>query len=252
MKLNKRWLHKLATILYFLTFFIGFSLVTINPLLAEVRVAILDSGFATYFNEGVTFTSIPVHKDPLGHGTLMAKIIRQINPAAKIYAVQICEKYNHIYKPDTEAVMKGLEWCIKERVDVINLSFTVNEDARISKLLTQAQEQGIIIMAAAGNKNFNSQFAVENDNIVRTQPKDDMFFPASDPSVISVGAVDKEGKFMPCSCRSAKIVSLGAFAGNIGTSVASARATGIISKMLENHPTLPRGRIVNELPYFLR
>jgi hypothetical protein len=41
-------------------------------------------------------------------------------------------------------------------------------------------------------------------------------------------------------------------AGNIGTSVASARATGIISKIMENYPILPYGRVVNELPYFVK
>ena len=252
MKLNKKWLHKLATILYFLTFFVGFSVASVNPLFAEVRVGILDSGFTAYFDKGVTFTSLPVHQDPLGHGTLIAQIIRQINPAAKIYVVQVCEKFNQIYKPDTQAIVKGLEWCIKERVDIINLSFTVNENIRISALLKQAQEQGIIIMAAAGNKNLNSQFAVQNGYVTTLQPKDDMLFPANNPSVIAVGAVDREGKIMPCSSPSAKIVSLGEMAGNIGTSVASARATGIISKIMENHPTLPHGRMVNELPYFLK
>lgn len=252
MKLGEKWTGKLASIVYFLTIFVGFSTADIDPLFAETRVAVLDSGFATYFDEGISFTSIPVHKDPVGHGTLMTQIIRQINPYARIYAVQICDQEGQTYKPQTEAIIKGLEWCIKERVDIINLSFTVTEDKRISELLSRAQAQGIILVAAAGNKNFNSQFAVQNGYITAAKANDNMFFPANDPSVISVGAVDKEGKFMSCSSRSAKVVSLGDTAGNIGTSIASARAAGIISKMLENHPTLPHGRIVSDLPYFLK
>ena len=229
MKLKKKRLHQLAAAFFFFTFFIGFSVVSINPLFAEVRVAVLDSGFATYFDEGISFTSIPVRQDPLGHGTLMTQIIRQINPTAKIYAVQICEKESQTYKPNPEAIIKGLEWCIKERVDIINLSFTITEDAKVSELLKQAREQGIILIAAAGNKNFNSQFTVEDGYMTTAKPNDDMFFPANDPSVISVGAVDREGKFMPCSSRSAKVVSLGDTAGNIGTSIATAPAAGVNS-----------------------
>ena len=252
MKVKKNWTSKLAVVIYFLTSFIGFSTGSLDPLWAQERVAILDSGFETYFDEGVSFTPIPVERDPLGHGTLMTQIVRGMNPDAKIYAVQICEKEKNSFKPNIEAVVKGLNWCMEKKVDIINLSFTVSEDYRITDALKRAQEQGIILIAAAGNRNFNSQFSVEDGFVVNDEVDDELFFPANHPSVISVGAVDRTGKFMPNSSRKAKVVTLGYCGGNVGTSVASARATGIVSRMLKSDSTLIRSWLKNDSPYYLK
>lgn len=121
--------------------------------------------------------------DRTGHGTHVAGTIAAaetatgfsgVAPKAKILAGRVCADSGC----SNTAVVVGIHWGIKEKVDVINLSLGSSgaspaEQAAILK----AEKAGISVMAATGNYGINQ-----------------VAFPAAYPSVIAVGAVNKDLK----------------------------------------------------------
>ena len=93
-----------------------------------MRVAVIDSGIhpghthvgAVAGGVGVTdsgFTSDIV--DRIGHGTAVAGAIREKAPEAELYAVKV---FDRRLSTNIERILRALEWCLDQRMDVINLS----------------------------------------------------------------------------------------------------------------------------------
>src|SRR5690606_28555425 len=81
------------------------------------------------------------------------------------------------------AILAGVEWGIKEKVDVMNLSLGGPNAGFLEKrVYAKAQEQNIVVVAASGN----------DGELVNS-------YPASFPEVLSVGAVDKNFLIAPFS-----------------------------------------------------
>lgn len=66
--------------------------------------------------------------DRLGHGTAVAGAIREKVPEAALYAVKV---FDHRLSASVGTILRALEWCIAERMDLINLSLgTANPSHR--------------------------------------------------------------------------------------------------------------------------
>ncbi|MBL7197829.1 MAG: S8/S53 family peptidase [Candidatus Omnitrophica bacterium] len=221
--------------------FIFLALFQVGLVFAEVKIAILDSGFRIKADEGISFTSLSVDFDPLNHGTKITQLIRKQNPQAKIFLVQICQPTKFGYEPDINAVIKGIKWAKAQDVDVINLSLTLDYDKKLSCLIEDTYKKtGIIFVAAAGNKSFQEKFAIKS-NYVCLKKEDEysgIKFPANLNSVISVGATDASGKVASYSVGGADIYIDGRYGKEYGTSIAAAKVTGNISKILSRNPNL--------------
>jgi len=77
-----------------------------------------------------------------------------------------------------ETPMDGVFYASRSGADIINLSWGSYMNAQVMRLVMQeADQNGAILIAAAGNENT-----------------DDQFFPAAFPEVISVGATDSEDR----------------------------------------------------------
>lgn len=155
------------------------------------RVMVLDTGMdvrhpllQANFEKGQDFSGAPGSDkrditDLVGHGTHVSGTIAGVGipsgfsgvaPQAKILMGRVCS-------PDgcsNIAVAEGIEWGIKEKVDVISMSLggamsTPAEKAAVAK----AEQEGVTVVAASGN-----------DGTERVG------FPAALPTVISVGAID--------------------------------------------------------------
>ena len=127
-------------------------------------------------------------------------------------------------------VAKALDICIREQVDVLNLSFAGGQDPLVDQLINKAAAQGIIVVASAGNGG----------------PKAAPAYPAaiSNPNVVAVTAVDKgehrfnlanTGSYIELSAPGVEILTTapgGAFSFASGTSVATAHVTGVIALLL--------------------
>ena len=63
--------------------------------------------------------------DRLGHGTAIAGAIREKAPCAEIYAVKVFERR---LSTSLETVFRALEWCVENKMDVINLSVGMRKE----------------------------------------------------------------------------------------------------------------------------
>ncbi|PTB38351.1 hypothetical protein M441DRAFT_146368 [Trichoderma asperellum CBS 433.97] len=115
-----------------------------------------------------------------GHGTHVAGIILQLAPTAELYIARICqgdEKYGNIALKDEPKMLEGqskqpvgnlkvychrveeaIEWAIKHKVHLINMSFGYKIwNKKLDQALKKAREHGIVIFAAASNSGNHEQ-----------------------------------------------------------------------------------------------
>lgn len=159
-----------------------------------VKVAVLDTGISKHDDlqvaGGVSFASYTKsYSDDNGHGTHVAGIIGAKNnsigivgvaPDASLYAVKVLDADGSGYLSD---IISGIDWSIKNHMDIINLSFgTPEESVALQQMVDEAYSKGILIVAAAGN----------GGNTAGTG--DSVEYPAKYNSVIAVGAVDQSNK----------------------------------------------------------
>ncbi|MGR2741986.1 S8 family peptidase [Bacillus sp. N6] len=150
----------------------GYKVIHSNPLFTkstskqEIKIAIVDSGIKAEHialqNKIVdSYNAIaPDQKatDDLGHGTAIAGIIGAnmpdenmigLAPNAKLYNVKVLNSQG---KGDIETVIRGIKWCIDQKVDIINISFGFEANHfELEKIINKALENEIIVIAASGN-----------------------------------------------------------------------------------------------------
>ena len=212
----------------------------INPVFAcanEVKIAIIDSGATAYVDRAISFTSIPANSDPLHHGTVVSELIRQGAPDATLYMLQVCEKIDGNFKPSNKAVKEAIEWAIVHQVNVVNMSLVIDYDTDIDNLITKASTQnGILFVAAAGNDSMKSRFAMSPEGFVTKSSTESIAsFPASNPHVISVGGINRDGKLASYSNKGNDIYADGKVAGEEGSSFSCARISGKVAEILKSY-----------------
>ncbi|WP_223831659.1 S8 family peptidase [Bacillus swezeyi] len=209
----------------------------------KVKVAILDSGIDKEHKDlkgkikgefnpiDMTLTS----DDEVGHGTAIAGIIAAednsfglvgIAPDTEIYSVKVL---NSKGKGSLDNLVKAIEWCVDNNIQVINLSFGLSKDKPMLRdAIDKAVNSGIIVIAAAGN-NYGG----------------DVDYPAAYEKVLSINAVDRNNKIANFSPKGKidfsapgvdiPILSLSnGYETESGTSLAAAHVTGIVSLILQN------------------
>ncbi len=95
-----------------------------------MKIAIIDSGVhADHPHVGGIAGGIAIVGDDLldrlGHGTAIAGAIREKNPDAEIYAVKV---FDRRLSTTIENILRALQWCIENEMDVINLSVGVRKE----------------------------------------------------------------------------------------------------------------------------
>ena len=180
------------------------------------------------------------------HGTAVTGIIGArandgigiygIAPDAEVSAYKACWYSNNREEGalcSSWTLAKSLDAAIQQGVRVINLSLAGPEDALLTKLIQAAHERGIIIAAAALEK------------------QDQPGFPASLPEVIPVISADPEGKvkaprwlsFLPDVAVAPGVeilttVPKEAYDFVSGSSLATAHVSGVIALLLELKPAI--------------
>jgi minor extracellular protease Epr len=137
-----------------------------KPTNKKVKVAILDSGISPHDdlkNKIVaSYNAIETDQEPiddLNHGTAIAGIIASSHNKMGFYGIakDTVEIYNVKVlnsqgKSDFQTVINGIEWSIKNKVDIINISFGFEtNNSELQNVIKKALAKGIIMVAASGN-----------------------------------------------------------------------------------------------------
>jgi len=210
----------------------------------NIKIAVMDTGVDLSHpdlqgNIHKGFNFINPNEPPLddnGHGTMIIGIISAshnnigitgIAPHADIYPIKVLDRFG---EGDIPKVIQGIEWCIENDIQLINMSFSVkDDDVNLRKSIKRAVKAGIIIVSSGSNTAGG-----------------DVGYPASYNEVISVSSVDKndiigatspKGK-VDYSAPGVDIISTkvnGGYEMATGTSFAAPHITGIIALMLNKN-----------------
>ena len=212
-----------------------------------VSVAVIDSGIDGEHPDlvGKLMASVEARKDNMriafdpsesgdsaGHGTACAGIISKIAPEVEFYSIKVLGPGG---LGDGQAFLAGLEWAIKQRYRVINLSLGTTKPqffAPLHDLLDRAYQAGCIVVAAANNlpqPSFPSVFSSSLISVIKSEEKDPLNFGFRFGEVIELTApgVDVRTAWLG-----------GGYRNLTGNSFACPHIVGIIALILEKHPEL--------------
>jgi subtilisin family serine protease len=175
------------------------------------------------------------------HGTGMAGAIAAhrrligIAPGVRILAIHAFSSSGADSAQATSAhILMGIDWAISKGAKIINMSFAGPDDPMLQLALQKAHDQGVVLIAAAGNQG----------------PSSPPLYPAADPNVIAVTATDakdqllaqaNQGPYVAVAAPGVDILEPapnGGYQVTTGTSVAAAHVSGIAALLLDHDPTL--------------
>ncbi len=181
--------------------------------------------------------------DDSGHGTHVAGIVAAadnligvigVGPEIHLFAVKVLDKKGRGWLSN---LIDGLNWCINNDIQVINMSLgSLEDNPSFYEAVRSAFSAGIALVAAAGN------FGLESGEIS---------YPARYSETIAVSSVDQFGNFDPYSSSGAEIdlaapgVDVkstfinGFYALMSGTSMATPHVTGTVALILSTIPSSP-------------
>jgi hypothetical protein len=210
----------------------------------DVLVAVIDSQIDDAHPEltkaiGERFDGVGQPDKPHTHGTGMAgAIVAQdrllgVAPGARALAIHaFATGTQQSPQATTQSIVAGLEWALSKGARIINMSFAGPYDPILALALKKASERGAILIAAVGNAG----------------PKSPPLYPAADPHVIGVTAIDENDKLYKGSNVGKQVAvaapgvdvmvpaPAGAYQLTTGTSVAAAHVSGVAALLLERHP----------------
>ncbi|MYD61570.1 MAG: S8 family serine peptidase [Gemmatimonadetes bacterium] len=212
-----------------------------NP--SRIRIAIIDSGIDAS-HSGVRDVAGGVHiqigeegkvvlsddyYDCVGHGTACAGIIRKKAPDAALYSVRI---FDESLIADGRALIAAIQWCIDNEMDVVNLSLGTTDvtfKASLQEVCRKAIDAGVILVAAESNDGYESYPAIFSEVIGVTGGaiyEPDGFYYRKDQRIECVARGDEQ---RVCWLNGKHIMTG-------GNSFAAPHITGIIARLLEQHP----------------
>ncbi|MDQ3710612.1 MAG: S8 family serine peptidase [Acidobacteriota bacterium] len=170
--------------------------------------------------------------DSAGHGTACAGIISEIAPDAEFYSIKVLGASG---LGDGIAFLAGLEYAIKQRYKIINLSLGTTKlqfFSPLHDLLDRAYQAGCIVVAAANNlpqPSFPSVFSSSLISVSKHQDGDPFNFGFRYGEVIELTAPG-------VNIRTAWLNN--SYKSLTGNSFACPHIVGIIALLLEKYPML--------------
>lgn len=224
----------------------------------KIKVAVLDSGVDCENDIDLSYSVSlvpgeenvnPLFMDGSGHGNSVAGLIAAqnnkegitgVNPNVQICSIRILDDNN---QAPISRVVEGIYTAINQKVDIINMSFGINQYSKaMHQAVKDANDAGILLVAAAGN---TGKLGVQ--------------YPAAFKEVMAVGAVNKDGDVSKFSARGGKVEivapgelvrTTGEFGSELvtsGTSLAAPQVAGVASLLMESNPRKTADEIRNIL-----
>jgi subtilisin family serine protease len=170
--------------------------------------------------------------DSAGHGTACAGIISSIAPGAELYSIKVLGAQA---SGDGQAFLAGLEYAIKRKFRIINLSLGTTKPqffAPLHDLLDRAYQAGCIVVAAANNlpqPSFPSVFSSSLISVSKSEENEPFHFGFRYGEVIELTAPGVNVRTTWLG---------GGYRSLTGNSFACPHIVGIIALLLETYPNL--------------
>ena len=218
----------------------------------EVEIVGRESGMADYYGHGTHVAGILNGSGYASSDSLSFRTFRGLAPGAQLISVRALQPDGTGYTSD---IIRGIDWVVQNRqtykIRVLNLSlghpvYESYKDDPLCRAAAQAVNQGIVVVAAAGN-----------DGTVGTG-FGTITSPANAPSVITVGAMQDfntvtTGDDVPAwySAKGPTLVDFVAKPDLVapGTWIVSARATGSYIDKAHHDMVLKVGEYRNDSRY---
>lgn len=224
---------------------------------SKIKVAIIDTGIAEHPNlriaGGVNTMRGGSYADDNGHGTHVAGItaakgldgIKGVAPDVELYAVKALDSRGGGY---VSSIISGVDWCIRNKMNVINMSFGLVGSAvsrALREVIAKAYNQGIVIVASAGNSGSEDNGMIDA--------------PASFPETMAIAATDMSDHVTSFSSRGTGIDLAapgeqikstwlnGGYMTLSGTSMAAPHAAGGVALLLSRQPGLTPAQVAEQL-----
>ncbi|RED52921.1 S8 family peptidase [Cohnella phaseoli] len=220
----------------------------------RVKVGVIDTGvdyghpdLKHSLERGINLLSrMSLPQDDNGHGTHIAGTIAAANelqgmigvaPRSMIYPVKAFDHNGTAFVSD---IVLGIEWCVRNHMDVVNMSFGMRTRSRsLLSAVNYAYHSGVLIVASSGNEGRIGEID----------------YPAGFSRTIAVGATNRTGRIAKFTNRNSlidifapgdRIMSSwlrGKHREMSGTSMATSHVTGAIALLLSLRPGLPPSQI---------
>jgi hypothetical protein len=171
-----------------------------------LRIGLLDTRIDTSLGalrdaliEQRSFLPAGLKPAPLEHGTALAAILvgggaaggqQGLLPGARLMAAEVVAgDADGVPVADLFALSAGLDWLVSEKVPVVNLSLAGGPNALLTLAVQRVVATGTVLVASAGNDG----------------PMAPPAFPAAEPGVIAVTAVDSAAQAYDAANRGAYI-----------------------------------------------
>ena len=196
----------------------------------QVKVGIVDSGVSRA-QRGTLAACVGIapggagveravaHDDLMGHGTAVAQIILAEAPHAQLVSAQA---FAGLRQADAACVAAGIDWCIEQRVRIVNLSLGLATDEPVlSAACRAAVAHGAIVIAA---------FPARGGSV----------YPAAYPGVLAVSGDARCGVGAWSIIEEQRLYGAAPFAADGltpgGASYAAARLSGRAARFLASWP----------------
>ncbi|KKS27792.1 MAG: hypothetical protein A2736_00140 [Candidatus Yanofskybacteria bacterium RIFCSPHIGHO2_01_FULL_41_27] len=155
----------------------------------QIRIAVVDTGCGPHpdlriWGGASVVSYTESYSDDHYHGTHVAGIIAAIDnefgvvgvaPRVRLYAVKVLNGFGSGFVSD---VIEGLQWCVRNKMNAINMSIGTYMNYQTMKLTVEAVNRaGIVQVAAAGNSGGEQ-----------------VIYPAAYPPCLAISATNKDNE----------------------------------------------------------
>ncbi len=219
--------------------------INVLPSYRRSIVAVLDTGVnanhpalagkllpgANFVEPGTAPSDVPdgANNNALGHGTMVTGIVTAVSPNSVVLPVKVL---NSDGVGTILNVISGIHYAVRHGADVINMSFgTAQYSPALETALEEAANNGVVLVAAAGNASSNAPT-----------------YPAASNVVIGVGAVNADNTLASFSNYGVDVSVVapgvgiystyytGGYASWSGTSFAAPFVSGEAGELAARHP----------------